>query len=521
MKKFILGIALVAFLMAGCATTAPVATTPAAPAATTPAATTLAPLAKDVAITIVHTNDMHARGLETKTEIGYSRIAGYVNALKAKGENVLLLDAGDTFHGLPWANLDRGAAVVQLMNAAGYDAMTTGNHDYNYGYQRLVELAGMTKFPVLLANVYKDGVRLFTPYIIKNVDGVRVAIFGLATQETLYKSDPKGLQGLVFENPVAEARRLIQNELDGKYDVLICLSHIGIDASSDPIATNIAESLPEIDVIIDGHSHSSLDQEKALNKTNVLVVSADSYGQTLGKIDLVVGKDRKIIKKEPVSLNLTNNAAELVSDPTVKKVADDIVAAQAPMLAEVVGQTAINLEGKREIVRTSETNLGRLIANGMLYTTGADIALMNGGGIRDSIPAGPITKKQVYTVLPFGNYLWTTVLKGSELKAVIENGVGKLPAPDGRYPHFAGLSFSCDPSQPVGSRVSNIMVKGVPVDPAKNYTFAALNFQMNGGDEYTMLTGRSYKEYPMDADSFMSYLKKIGTVTEASIPYTK
>jgi 5'-nucleotidase len=157
----------------------------------------------------------------------------------------------------------------------------------------------------------------------------------------------------------------------------------------------------------------------------------------------------------------------------------------------------------------------------MLATTGADIALMNGGGIRDSIPAGDITKKQVYTVLPFGNYLWTTTLTGDELKKVLENGVSKLPAIDGRYPHLAGATFTFDVAQPVGSRVTGITVGGNPVDPAKKYTLVTLNFEMNGGDEYTMLKGRAYKEFPLDADSFMAYLQKLGTVTEDNIVYKK
>jgi 2',3'-cyclic-nucleotide 2'-phosphodiesterase (5'-nucleotidase family) len=479
-----------------------------------------APLASDVAITILHTNDMHANGLESKTVIGYSRIAGYANDLKSQGKNVLLLDAGDTFHGLPWANLEQGAAVVNLMNISGYDAMTTGNHDYNYGSARLADLARATSFPVLAANVYKDGVLMFQPYMIKEVAGVRVAIFGLATQETMYKSDPTGLVGVFFENPVNTAARLINGELAGKYDVLICLAHLGIDASSNPTSLSLAKACPEIDLIIDGHSHSSLVAEIMNNTTNVLIVSADSMGVSLGRVDMVVNTARKVSSRVPQTINLTNTP-NMPADPAVKKMADGIAKAQEPKLAVVVGKAAINLEGKREIVRAQESNLGRLIANGMLATTGADVALMNGGGIRDSIPAGDITKKQVYTVLPFGNYLWTTTVTGDELKKVLENGVSKLPAIDGRYPHLAGATFTFDVAQPVGSRVTGITVGGNPVDPAKKYTLVTLNFEMNGGDEYTMLKGRAYKEFPLDADSFMAYLQKLGTVTEDNIVYKK
>lgn len=514
MRKFAALLALLAVLfMAGCATQPAAQAAPAAPQGP-------APLASEVSITILHTNDMHARGLETANEIGYSRIAGYAAAVKAKNPNTLILDAGDVLHGLPWANLERGAPVVALMNAVGYDAMSPGNHDFNYGFDRLVELSKTMKFPVLAANVYKGGEQPFAPYTIKNVGGVRVAIVGLATQETAYKSDPAGLKGVFFEQPVAEARRVI-NEIEGKYDVLVGLVHIGVDGSSNPVSLALARSMPEFDVIIDGHSHTSLAKMKELNKTDVLMVSADANGVTLGRVDLVVGKDRKVAKKEAVSLTMKANAAELVSDPAVKKLADEISAAQKPMLAEVVGKTEILLEGTREIVRTSESNLGRLIASGMLATTGADVALMNGGGIRTSIPAGDITKGQVYSVLPFGNYLWTTQVTGAELKAILENGVSKLPAADGRYPHLAGATFTFDATQPAGSRVTGITVKGKAVDFADaktKYTLATLNFLMAGGDGYAMLVGRSYKEFPIDADSFMNQVKKLGTITAANAP---
>ncbi|HUX39033.1 MAG TPA: bifunctional UDP-sugar hydrolase/5'-nucleotidase, partial [Rectinemataceae bacterium] len=460
----------------------------------------------------------HAQGMASKTVIGYARIAGYANALKSEGKNLLMLDAGDTFHGQPWANLEKGATVAKLMNLVGYDAMTTGNHDYNYGIDRLVELSKMVNFPVVVANVKRDGALVFTPYVIKDVSGVRVAIFGLATPETLYKSDPAGLKGLSFEDPVATARSLIDKDLKGKYDVLICLAHLGIDASSTVTSVSVAKACPEINLIIDGHSHSSLQQEILNNPTKVLIVQADAMGVTLGRVDMLVSADRKVLSLIPQSVNLTNTP-NMAADPAVQAASDAIVKEQAALLNVVIGQTAVDLVGARDIVRTRETNLGRLIANGMLATTGVDIALMNGGGIREGIPAGPITKKQVYTVLPFSNYLWTTTLTGAELKTVLENGVSKAPASDGRFPHLAGATFTYDISQPVGSRVTSIRVGGKPYDPAASYSFCTLNFEMNGGDEYTMLKDRKYKEFGLDADSFMAYLAKLGTVTEDNIVY--
>jgi 5'-nucleotidase / UDP-sugar diphosphatase len=472
-------------------------------------------LAGDVQITVLHTNDMHARAVESKTEIGYSRIATLVSNFQTANPNTLVLDAGDALHGLPFANLEQGASIVKLMGAAGYDYMTTGNHDYNYGLARLLELEKQASFKILVANVYKDGQRVFAPWVIRNIGGVRVAIFGLATPETAYKSDPKGFVGVTFTNPIDETKTVLA-ELKGKYDVLIAIAHLGIDDSSEFTSVKLAEAVPEIDLVIDGHSHSSLAAEAIKNDSNALIVSADSYGTSLGVVELVVGTNRKLSSRTARTITMATNPT-IASDPKVKALADEIAKAQGTMLDVKVGATAVALEGKREIVRVSETNLGKLIANGMRDATGADVAFINGGGIRDSIPAGDITKRQLFTVQPFGNLIWTTTVKGSEFDAILENSVGKLPAADGRFAHWANLTYTLDATKPVGDRASNVKVGGVPVDPNKDYVLALLNFEFNGGDEYTMFKGKAYKEFPSDAEMTMAYLKKLGTVTADNI----
>jgi 5'-nucleotidase/UDP-sugar diphosphatase len=478
-----------------------------------------APLPKEVYITLLHTNDVHARIVENATDLGYSRIAAAYNSAKAWNPNTFLIDAGDTFHGLPIANIDQGASVVKLMNKMGYFAMTTGNHDYNYGFDRLLELEKSAAFDILAANVYKDGKRVFKPYVIDDIQGVRVAYFGLASPETAYKTDPKGIEGVTFSDPVVESRELLV-ELAGKYDVLILISHLGVDGSSDPNSFDIARTIPEIDVIIDGHSHTALADLQKANPTSSLIVSTGGYGVGLGEVKLIIAKNRKVSAKSARTINVAN-APELKGDTKIGAMVSELTKAQDAVLLQVVGKSNVALEGKREIVRTKQSNLGTLIANGMLYVTGADIALMNGGGIRDSIPAGDITKKMIYTVLPFGNYIQTGVLKGSELKAVLENGVGKLPAPDGRFPHLAGWSYTLDVTKPAGERVSNILVGGMPVELGKDYVFATLNFQFNGGDDYRMLIGKAQNDFASDAEVFIKYLERIGAVTSENMVYTK
>ena len=509
MTKKLAGVALIfaALLTVACTTTAPVAYK--APE----------PLPQEVKITIMHTNDVHARIVESKTEIGYSKIAAAFAESKAANPNTLLIDVGDTFHGLPIANIDQGASVVKLMNEMGYSYMTTGNHDYNYGFARLMELEKVAKFKILAANVYKDGKRVFTPYVIQNIQGARVAFFGLATPETAYKTDPKGIEGVSFTDPIVEGR-MVANELAGQYDVLILLSHIGTDKSSDPTSIDVAQAIPELDLIIDGHSHTDLATLQKDNKTPVLIASTGSYGSGLGVVDLVVGVDRTVKTKTARTMTVANSP-NLKGDAKIAGMISDLSKAQDAVLLKVVAKTSIALEGKREIVRTRQSNLGTLIANGMLYVTGADIALMNGGGIRDSIPAGDITMKMIYTVMPFGNYIQTGKLKGSELKAVLENGVGKLPAPDGRFPHLAGWSYTLDVGKPAGNRVSNILVGGKPVDPNKDYVFATLNFEFNGGDDYRMLVGKAQNDFPSDAEVFIKYAQYLGAINADNLVFKK
>jgi 2',3'-cyclic-nucleotide 2'-phosphodiesterase (5'-nucleotidase family) len=508
MKKFA-GIALVlmTLLAMACTTTAPVAFK--APE----------PLAKEVAITLMHTNDVHARIVESKTELGYAKMAAAFQEAKAKNPNTILIDVGDTFHGLPIANIDQGASVVKLMNEVGYSFMTTGNHDFNYGTTRLLQLEKEAKFKILVANAYKDGKRVFTPYVIQNVGGVRVAFLGLASPETAYKSDPKGLEGVTFTDPVVEGR-MVANEIAGQYDVLILLSHIGTDASSDPTSIKVAQAIPEIDVILDGHSHTSMETLQKINQTPVLIASTGSYGAGLGVVDLVVGTNRSVTTKTARTITVANSP-NLKADEKIAATLKELVKAQDAVLNQVVAKSTVALEGKREIVRTQQSNLGTLIANGMRFVSGADVALMNGGGIRDSMPAGDITKKLIYTVLPFGNYIQVAKIKGSEFKAILENGVGKLPAPDGRMPHLANLTYKLDVSKPAGQRVSDIMVGGAPVDPNKEYTFATLNFLFNGGDDYRMLVGKTLSDFPSDAEVFIKYAQHLGTITADNLVLKK
>lgn len=462
-------------------------------------------------ITLFHTNDTHSRVDESKEGIGFAKMAAMIKEYAKTNPNSLVLDAGDTFHGQTVANLVRGESIVNIMNAVGYNAMAAGNHDFNYGYERLKELAGKAKFPVLSANTKKaDGTRILQPYVIKEVDGIKLGIFGLTTPETAYKTHPNNVAGLTFTDPAVEAKAIV-GELKGKVDVIIALTHLGVDKSSIDTSIKVAEQVPDIDVIIDGHSHTKLDT--GMKVGNVLIAQTGEYLKQFGRVDLTFENGKL---KDKVSGLITKKAADedkTPGDAAVLDIINSVKKEQEKVLQQKVGSTSVKLVGDREVVRKGESNLGNLIADAMIDETGADVAITNGGGIRDSIAAGTITKGQVITVLPFGNYIQTKKVKGSDIVAALEHGVSAYPEPLGGFPQVGGVTFELDPAQPKGKRVSAVKVKGQPIDPNKTYLLATNDFMAAGGDDYKM-----FKDYPLAGDyssleeSLIKYFQKKGEV---------
>ncbi|AOT71215.1 5'-nucleotidase C-terminal domain-containing protein [Geosporobacter ferrireducens] len=464
-------------------------------------------------IVILHTNDIHGRiESDNQAVMGLAKFSAWVKQQKEENPNTLVLDAGDIFHGLPIVTIDKGESMAKVMNMIGYDAMTAGNHDFNYGYERLLELDQMTKFPVMGANVKKaDGTSLLTPYIIKEVDGIKIGIFGLATPETTYKTHPKNVEGLVFEDPVTEAKTIV-SELKEKADMIIFLSHLGLDESSIDTSKKVAAAVEGIDLIIDGHSHHVLQEGEMVGDT--LIASAGEYAKYFGKVELSFAEGKVVAKKASLVDFKALEATE--GDQEVEDLIGAIKTEQDQALSEVIGKAAQKLEGAREKVRVGETNLGNLITNAMLEVSKADVALTNGGGIRASIEAGDITLKSVVTVLPFGNIIVTRTVKGADIKAALEHGVKVYPESNGGFPHVAGISFVIDASKPAGERVSDLMVKGQLIDLEKEYLLATNDFMAAGGDGYTMLANKPIgNDFAALDEALISYIRGAETIEGA------
>lgn len=466
-----------------------------------------------VHITIFHTNDMHSRILasdERDTSIGIGWIAAAIWQQKENDEDTLALDAGDTLHGMPIINISKGENMVRLLNLSGYDAMTPGNHDFNYGAQRLTELAAMMNFPLLTANVVDKEQHhyLFRPYKTFTCSGVRVAVFGLTTPETAYKTSPENVADIQFLDPIAAAKKLVP-ELRKTHDVVIGLMHMGVDGSSEITSARIAQEVPGIDLIIDGHSHTQLDKSMKVGKT--LICQTGSYDKMLGKVELVVKKHKlSKVKSELISKQKLQTMAK-EPDPGVSQAIEAIQEKNKEAFDKVVAESPKALTSKREIVRTQESELGNLAADAIRWGGQADIGLVNGGGLRADLPQGQVTQGDLLKIFPFGNTIKRVALSGAAVKQLLEHSVEYVPAAFGGFMDVSGVTFVMDPSAPAGSRVSDVAVNGQPLDEQHVYQVAVNDFTAAGGDGYDMFKNATITgEFGTMEEIFISYLNQHG-----------
>ena len=457
----------------------------------------LARAAQAAEIFIFHTNDMHGRVADNGRDIiGLDRIA----AIRKSVPGSIMLDAGDALHGLPAATASKGADIVALMNEAGYDAMALGNHEFNYGLERLVELRDMARFPFLAANVMKDGVTLVQGTTVIERNGIKIGIFGITTEETAHSAMPRYVSGLVFGDPVKAAREAADALRGQGADVVLALCHLGITPYKGTTSPELARKAPEIDVIIDGHSHSALNE--GLLENGVLIAQAGQYGNNLGKVSIILENGR--ITSKTASLISYEEAQKRASpDEAVAAKLSEITAGLGVMLKEPVGEAAKSMSGARAPgVRTQEMPIGSLLADAYREAAESDLAIANGGDIRADLARGVVTKGDIISVLPFGNTLMVKTVTPLLLRQVLENGVSGIildeqgnidheKSEQGRFLHVSGFSFGYDPAAPAGERVVFITLdNGTELSPDDNetrFSLAGVSYLMTGGDYYAML----------------------------------
>lgn len=458
-------------------------------------------------IVILHTNDVHG------AIDNYASVAALKDAYEAAGAQVLLMDAGDFSQGSTSVNVSEGATAVELMNMAGYDVATTGNHEFDFGYANLKTLMESAEFPILAADAFtaEGDLAMDGDNLTFQLGDVTVGVFGLATPETATKAHPAKLEGVTFlaeDELFACAQEQVDELTAAGCDYIIALGHLGIDAeSTGNRSIDLLENVTGIDVFIDGHSHST--QSDIAEETNgtgmvgdTVLTSTGTKLESVGVVDIAADGT---IDASTISMEELNATEGFTPDQDIATRVSEINAQIEEDMGQVIGTSEVDLDGVRENVRASETNLGDLITDAMLWQAGqdneeVDAAITNGGGIRASIAAGDITKKSVNDVLPFGNTLYVVEVTGAELLEALEASTYCTPEPVGAFPQVAGIEFTINTgaaydagenypgttyAEPASiNRVTILTVGGQAFDVDATYTIVTNDFMAAGGDTY-------------------------------------
>lgn len=493
-----------------------------------------------IALTIVHTNDTHGQYKNSASTVGFEK----VKAIADKENADLILDAGDAFHGLPFATIEQGKSTAELLRAVGYDAVCPGNHDFNYGAAALKALGteepavktedsegkadkAQKNFKLLNANVVNasDGQNYFQPYITKTVTrgeevSVKVGVFGLISPDIYSSTAPENVKDVRFDEAVEAAKKTVSKlKNDEKCDVIIALTHIGMTEKEGMLSSrDIAKAVPEINVIIDGHTHAQYDEVVG----NTLIAQTGAYFSNAGIVKIFYKPDSRKIVNTVGHVISPADAEAYESNWEVSKTIEDIEARQKPVLNQVVGKTDVPLEGSAIKTYTEETNLGRVITSAYLETTGADIAFENCGGIRASIAAGDITKGSVIGVSPFGNYLVTKKITGADLKSILEKSLemgannlkayqeGKHEWPangGGSYLQIGGMKVAYDPARSLDNRLVSVDIGGAPLDLDSTYTVVTNQFVASNASKYPELAVKpELNQYGVSEEAVMRYI---------------
>ena len=445
----------------------------------------------NIVITIFHTNDMHGRFVRGDAANAHAETIGmqYITSIVNATPNAILLDAGDTFHGTPFTVFSEGLDPVRLMNAAGYLFMAPGNHDFNFGMDQLLTLEEAADFGILAANVFweQDGRLAFTPYAVREIYGITFGFFGLATPDTPLVTHPNNVRGLYFGCPTEAAAQMVTALQAHNVDIIVGITHIG----TGPI-NQVAAAVNGIDLIVDGHSHSEHPAGHWENDT--LIVQARDHGRRLGEVTLTFSANGTLLNREARLLTFADDidgnftaCAEMMALIAV------IGAEFYEQTRVVVAYTPVTLEHTHTLIRSYEMPIGNLVADSFRWASDADIALMNGGAIRDVIEAGDITVGDMLRVLPFINYLVIVEMTPAVIFEALENGVSRWPTEsgNGRFLQVAGLSYVFDAFAPVGERILSVAVNGVALnrnDTSTVFEVAITDFKANGGDGFDMFT---------------------------------
>lgn len=495
--------------------------------------------AADYTITILHTNDFHARfepiskydsgcsaadNDEGKCFGGSARLMTAIEEAKARAGNYLLVDGGDQFQGTLFYTYYKGTLAAEMMNKMGYDGMTVGNHEFDDGPEVLRGFMDAVNFPVLMSNADFSGEPLLAGKLQKSTviekDGEKIGMIGLTPQSTDELSSPG--DNVIFTDPVDAVQHEVDMLTEMGVNKIVVLSHSGYATDQ-----RVAAETTGVDVIVGGHSNTLLgDMDGAAGPyptvvNGVQILSAYAYGKFLG--ELKVTFDDAGVVTAAVGAPIVMDGSVHEHEETKARIAEAAVPLDE-IRNKVVAVAAEAIDGDRANCRYKECQMGNLVADAMLNRVkdqGIQIAIANGGGLRAGIDAGDVTQGEVLTVLPFQNTLSTFFVTGETIKAALENAVAQYDDPDkdGRFAQVSGMKFTIDTTAGTGERIVDIMVEGAngfePLDMGATYGVVSNNFVRNGGDGYSMFVNASnvYDFGPDLADVTAEYLA-------ANAPYT-
>ena len=475
-------------------------------------------------IVILHTNDVHGRGMHSDSTLGYSFVANARKNLEAQGAFVLLVDAGDACQGMPLVNMSQGAAAVDFLNRAGYDIACPGNHELDWGIDNLLVIEEKAEYQYLCANIvdHISGESKFTERtMIETPDGFKIGFFGLDTPECATKVHPDKIRGIEFlagEALVQCAQAQVDSLRNDGANYVVCLGHLGdADESIGNRSTDLIEQVEGIDLFVDGHSHTVIDGGEMDGDT--LRVSTGCYSEYLGYVVLapVTAEDGTVSAEvSACGLYQAGNSFEEILAAGVPAMVDEELEAYISKVNDDIqteldtpfARTEVLLNGERAPGnRTEETNLGDFACDAILWAANqyspveVVAAVTNGGGIRATLEAGDISMLDMKTVFPFGNAVSVLTVPGADLLEVLEAATYSLPEAIGGFPQVSGIEYEIDttvewvageqypdstyfaPAQP-GARVTIKSVGGEPFDPEALYTIATNDFCAAGGDQY-------------------------------------
>ena len=460
--------------------------------------------AADYSLTILHTNDFHARfepiskydsGCSAEDNTagecfgGTARLVTAIAEARTRSNNSILVDGGDQFQGTLFYTYYKGAMAAEFMNKLGYDGMTVGNHEFDDGPEVLKGFMDSVDFPVLMSNADVSSEPLLAGILMKSTvierGGEQIGLIGLTPENTDELASPGA--NVTFTAPVAAVQAEVDALAEMGVNKIIVLSHSGYSVDQE-----VAANITGVDVIVGGHSNTLLgDNERAVGPYPTMVgdtaiVQAYAYGKFLGELNVTFDDNGVLTEASGAPILIDGSVVEDAA--TVARVAE-LALPLDEIRNQVVAETAAPIEGDRSICRAMECAMGNLIADAMLdrvMDQGIQIAFQNSGGIRASIDAGEVTMGEVLTVLPFQNTLSTYQVTGETMVAALENGVSQHEEGSGRFPQVSGMTFVVDLSAEVGSRISDVMVGGAAIDLAATYGVVSNNFVRNGGDGYDM-----------------------------------